>query len=247
MTKINLELKKKSKTNSFKFFFPHKNSINQRFVQSLMKKRKNKNSKVKVIIFDLGGVVVFYDHMIAAKKISKLINIPAKRIFKAISGNNSKFTNAYERGKPRKVYWRLMFDSLHKNPKKIPVEKLDKIWCEIFWPNKEIIPLIKKLKKKYKIALVSNIGKLHERYLSKKYSLKKLFPVRIYSYKEKSRKPAKKIFEITLKKFKTKPSEVLFIDDKKVNINGAKKLGMKTILFKDNKQLFKQLENLGII
>ena len=52
------------------------------------------------------------------------------------------------------------------------------------------------------------------------------------------RKPNPKIYKLILKKLKLKPSETIFIDNQKWNINPAKKLKMQTILFKDNKQLF---------
>lgn len=201
------------------------------------------NKSVKALIFDLGEVIVFYDFMIAARQMSKIIDVPAKKIYDIISSNNStKFTNLYEKGASLKVYWGVVARQLRV--KKINNRKFDKILNTIFWLNKEILPIIKKLKKTYKIGLISNTGKNVKKYLSKKYNLRKYFSVRVYSCDVKIRKPNPKIFNIALKKLNVRPKEAVFIDDILENVKGAKKLGMKTILFKSNSQLKKELNRL---
>jgi putative hydrolase of the HAD superfamily len=52
------------------------------------------------------------------------------------------------------------------------------------------------------------------------------------------RKPNPRIYKLLIKKMKLVPSEIIFIDNQIWNINPAKKIGMQTILFKNNKQLF---------
>ena len=102
------------------------------------------------------------------------------------------------------------------------------------------------MKKNYKIALISNTGRLHSNYWIKKYKLKEIFPVRVFSYKVKIQKPHKKIFRAALKKLKVKPNEAVFIDDRSENVKGVKKLGIQGIHFKNNKQTFGELRKLGI-
>ena len=63
---------------------------------------------------------------------------------------------------------------------------------------------------------------------------------------DKLRKPDKKSFELIFKRLDVNPKESLFLDDKQENLDEAKKLGMKTVLFKTNKQFFLDLEKLGI-
>jgi len=211
------------------------------------KKRKQTEKtkpKIKALIFDVGGVIIFYDNMIAARKISKLINVPVKKIFNILDNPKSKFTNSYELGGLPSVYWKIMAEEL--GVKKINTEKVGKAWTTIFWPNKEVISLVKKLKKNYKVGLISNIGKLHENYLSQKYELKNLFPIRVFSYKVKSRKPSSKIFKVILKKLKAKPEEVIFVDDRIENVRRAKKLGIRGLYFKNNIQFFNELKKQGI-
>lgn len=206
---------------------------------------KKEKGKIKAVMFDLGGVLIPYNHMIAARKMSKTINVPAKEIFHIINSNKGNFTSTYELGAPRKKYWGIMEKQL-KLKRKIPYKKFDNIWNTIFHPNKKTISFIKKLKKNYKVALISNIGSLHKNHLEKKYKLNKLFSVRIYSYRIGSRKPKQKIFKEALKRLNIKPKESVFIDDRKENVRGAMKIGIHGILFRNNKQLFSDLKKLGV-
>ena len=117
---------------------------------------------IKAIIFDLGQVFIYYDHMIAAKKMSKVIKVPVKDIFETISSTRTNFTHYYESGKSPKVYWGELEKKFNV---KINYKQFDQLWTTIFWSNKPMIRLIKKLNKKYKIAVLSNIGAPHINYL----------------------------------------------------------------------------------
>jgi putative hydrolase of the HAD superfamily len=206
--------------------------------------KKRKKDRVKALIFDIGGVVIYYDNMITARKMSKLINVSAKKIFNILDNSKTKFAYSYELGDPPSVYWAIMAKKL--GVKKIDSKKLGRLWTTIFWPNKRLISLVKKLKKNYKTGLISNIGRLHENYLSRKYKLRNLFSVRVFSYEVKSRKPGPRIFRVILKKLKAKPEEVIFVDDRIENVRGARKLGIRGICFKNNEQFFEELKNIGV-
>lgn len=59
-------------------------------------------------------------------------------------------------------------------------------------------------------------------------------------------KPDKEIFEYVLDKLKSKSSETVFIDDSATNVEGAKKVGINGILFKNRKQLERELTKYGV-
>ena len=195
---------------------------------------------IKAVIFDLGGVLIFYNHMIAARKMSRLIRFPKEKIF-AFLNENKEFNVSYELKSSPKIYWGIAEKELGK---KIPISDFEKFWNTIFWPNKKMILFARKIKKKYKIALLSNTGNLHGSYLSKKYHLQEIFSVIIYSYKVKTRKPNRKIYEIALKKLHVKPREAIFIDDKKPNVKGAEKVGIHGVLFRNSKQAIRDVDKI---
>lgn len=111
--------------------------------------------------------------------------------------------------------------------------------------NKEVFDIYKRIKvKKY---LLSDTNPLHNKYEKDKYShIFKIADKVFLSYKIGLRKDNIKTFKFIKQKIKTASGEILMIDDSINNLKNAKKLGMKTILFRDNKQLIKELKDLGV-
>ena len=107
--------------------------------------------------------------------------------------------------------------------------------------DKKVINLMKKLKKKYLLICATDTNEIH---YSINKSLLKLFDCRFPSHKLKLLKPNSKFFRIILKKLNLKPEETLFIDDKIININSAKKLKIKTILYEDYSKLRQNLKSI---
>ncbi len=98
--------------------------------------------------------------------------------------------------------------------------------------NKNLIAVVKKLRKKYKIALLSNNNKEYcEEYLYKP-GLDKLFDILVISYQIGYRKPSPEIYQILIEKLGLKPEEILFVDDDPTKLPAAEKQGMKTPLYK---------------
>ena len=112
--------------------------------------------------------------------------------------------------------------------------------------NKTLYNYVLKLKKRgYKIGISSIQFHLSKDVLIRKKYYENFDALQI-SCEDGLRKPDKKAFEFVLKKLKVKPEESVFIDDKRENLDVAKELGMKTILFKNNRQLIKNLEQFGV-
>ena len=93
------------------------------------------------------------------------------------------------------------------------------------------------LKKKYNIYALTNWSAETFPKAIKKFKFLKWFEGIVVSGEEKTRKPFKKIYDITINRFDLKPEETLFIDDNLRNIQGAKKLGINSIHFSSSKKL----------
>ena len=68
----------------------------------------------------------------------------------------------------------------------------------------------------------------------------------IWSYQEKKIKPEKEFFEVLLSRYHLKPEETVFLDDREDNCEGARRVGIHAIVFKDLKQGAAELEKLGV-
>lgn len=95
------------------------------------------------------------------------------------------------------------------------------------------IDLIKKLRKKYKLALVANNVKSWVLEKIGKYGIKNLFDSIIVSSEYGIRKPDPRLFIPALNELKVKPSECIFVaDELNDDLTGAKALGIKTVWLK---------------
>jgi epoxide hydrolase-like predicted phosphatase len=206
------------------------------------------NEKIKAIIFDVGGVLALgkaqikkhkkYFHNLGVHEfISNKLKISLDQYFDAIDTNYAK---SIEGQITKKQVLEKISTNLKTTPKKIEKFYL-KAYNKNFKQNKQLFKQAFKLKKLgYKIAILSDQWSLSKEILMPN-KLYKNFDEVIVSCDVGLRKPNVKIYKLILKKLKIKSIEAIFIDNQKWNIKPAKKLGVKTILFKNNKQLFGQL------
>ncbi len=111
--------------------------------------------------------------------------------------------------------------------------------------NPDMVALIRVLKKKYKIALLSNAS-LHLRKIISENNLDDAFDEVLISAEHKMIKPDPAIYAKILEMLAVKPSEAIFIDDRKKNVDAANQSGIRGILFTSHAELLKELNKLGI-
>jgi len=194
---------------------------------------------IKTIIFDYGNIIGNDPSNYIYKTISKKFGLSVTKIKKEFF----KFIIPIEKNQiPEQTFWKKFAKNLGIDNYK----KLKQIWIKEFENHarvdKNIISMLKKLKKQYKLCLLSNNAISYQKASIRKL-LKKIFHVIIYSYKIKMRKPEKKIYLYTMKKIKSKPNECLIIDDNEKYLSYPKKLGIETIHLKSFQQLKKELDN----
>ncbi len=200
-------------------------------------------TNIKVIIFDLGKVVVNFDHMRICTKLSKHSTFKPDRIHDIIF--NCGLETSFDNGtiSPENFY------SLVKKKLRLEIDKdsFQEIWTKIFTINPGIEALLSSLKNRYGLLCLSNTNSWHFEYCMQKYPALKLFDGFILSYKVGKRKPDRTIFEEAIKKAATLPDKCVYIDDVPEFVETAKKLGINGIHFRTVKKLKKELSDLNII
>lgn len=117
-------------------------------------------------------------------------------------------------------------------------------WLTMVKPIKETVDFYMDLKNKgYKIYLLSNFSTSYDKVESENKFLQ-IADGKIISYRFKTIKPEKKIYELLLSTYNLIPQECVFIDDREENIIAANKLGIKGIQFKDIKTTSNQFETI---
>lgn len=190
------------------------------------------SAKIKNIIFDLGGVVLDIDENIVYQELEKLgINTTELAQSKEFFEIMSKFdTGIYTAPTFRKKTKALL------GLEKMTDQKFDSIWNAMLLDiPRERIEAIEKIKKHYKIFLMSNSNEIHYDLYVRDLQLRfgynefdELFNKSYFSFAEHLEKPNPRFFELILDHEHLLPEETLFIDDTAVNINVAKSLGIRT-------------------
>ncbi|MGA2172812.1 MAG: HAD family phosphatase [Sedimentisphaerales bacterium] len=110
------------------------------------------------------------------------------------------------------------------------------LWGEafdaVYTPRTELFTLAARLQQAgCKTAILSNTEKPAVELIRKqKYNV---FDVEVFSCLEGITKPDRKIYDLTLARLGTPAGRTLFIDDKQDFIDGAKRAGLQTVLFKN--------------
>lgn len=114
-------------------------------------------------------------------------------------------------------------------------------------PVKGTLEIVKRLKGKYCLILLSDHVKEQIEYIFEKNADLQIFDKLYFSYEYGLLKEDEGCFEHVLKDLASKPEETIFIDDYFVNIDKAKECGIDAILFKNAKDLEQELEKRGIL
>jgi epoxide hydrolase-like predicted phosphatase len=110
----------------------------------------------------------------------------------------------------------------------------------------DVVELIKKLRKNYRVILLSNSPSGLLRGLLQEDDLEKYFDEIIISSEVGLIKPNAEIFQLTLKRVELRPEECIFIDDSEKNTAASEAVGIKAILYTNSSSLKTSLKKLGI-
>lgn len=109
--------------------------------------------------------------------------------------------------------------------------------------NYELIEYVGELKKKYKTAMLSNIGSAGVRRFFPENLLERYFHPIVESGVIGFAKPEARAYEITADRLGVRLDECVFIDDRQEYVDGANAVGMRGILYTGLKQLEVELEH----
>jgi glucose-1-phosphatase len=200
--------------------------------------------KYSVIVFDLGNVLIPFDYNMAYNRLGNIENGLGQRFFGQYK-ENYEFHRSFERGEVSEEEFLIKLSGFTNN--KVDKETLIDIYSKIFTVNEDVASLLPKLKKKYKLVLLSNTNIIHQKYGWNEYDFLKNFDKLILSHEVGAVKPEENIYRAVEDYTKLPSEEHIFIDDIYEYTEGAKKLGWDAIQFKSYSQLVSELKAREII
>jgi glucose-1-phosphatase len=121
-------------------------------------------------------------------------------------------------------------------------------WNSIFMDEIEgMRALLGQLKNSLTLIALSNTNETHCQFMLRKYdTIFKYFDKIYFSHQIQARKPDETAFRKVLSYYQFKPDEIIFLDDLFENVDGAAKIGLKTIQVKTIENIIDGFHKYGI-
>ena len=176
------------------------------------------NRKPKILLFDLGGVIVPW---VGTEALAASNNITHEQVAERF--DSSKILSAYERG--------LVNDAefLEELPRvfDLPDTDIAALWNSwVHSPYPGTLKALAELKTRYTLGCLSNTNSLHWTYLNAMFSLEEVFDYPFASHHLHEAKPDTACYLKALKIMEATPEDVWFFDDTLANIEAARALGL---------------------
>ena len=187
---------------------------------------------IKAIIFDLGNVIIDLHYDRAANRLAELSGMKVEELNELLV--SSDVLKVFEVGGMSEPEFRKEVCGLLNI--QLEDDEFDQIWNSLLGEiSKARLDKLGELKNSFKTFVLSNTNAIHLRSfddtLFKAHGFEgihELVHKAYYSHTVKMRKPNADIYEFVLSENKLVPNEVLFIDDRKDNIEAADALGIRT-------------------
>ena len=196
---------------------------------------------IKSVIFDWGGVLIDDPAPGLMRYCAEALGVSKENYMKA----HSKFAEDFQKGLiSEDAFWQRICSDLN-----VPKPTGRSLWADAFKaayvPREDMFSMAACLQENgYRTAVLSNTEAPAMRYFHQlQYNM---FDVLVFSCAEGTRKPERKIYELTVEKLRSQPGQSVFIDDKPEYMNGAKEAGLNTILFRSVGQVKSQLALISV-
>lgn len=195
----------------------------------------------KVLLFDLGGVIVRWTGIEAlseltgltrAKVISKLENLPEFKAYEVGACSDAEFTDA-------------MIQAFEL---RMSAQSFREQWCE--WVGRTYTgtkTVLMDLGCDYTIACLSNTNAMHWARLRDHINIDNYFDHAFASHLIEAAKPEADSFEIPIEIMDVAPEDIWFFDDTFINVAAAKSFGMKAFMVNREVGVIPTLRELGLV
>jgi len=133
-------------------------------------------------------------------------------------------------------------------PRTFSREEFKQVMFSLSLPNDEALAFARTLARsgKYLMGTINNESRELNQYRIEKFGMRAIFKIFVSSCYVGLRKPEEGIYRLALDLTQRRPEECCFIDDRALNLEMAKRLGMGTIQMEGVEKLQRDLANMGV-
>ncbi|OGU57325.1 MAG: haloacid dehalogenase [Ignavibacteria bacterium RBG_13_36_8] len=200
-------------------------------------------SKISVIVFDLGNVLIPFDYHKVLGKFESIESGLGKK-FGELYTDNYHVHRQFEKSEiSADKFLEIVLGWLDHKIKK---EEFCRVYSSLFTIDEKMVSLLPKLKQNYKLVLISNTNYIHWKYGWKDYDFIKLFDKCILSYEVGSIKPEEKIYKAVEQFTNVSADQHFYTDDSEEYVGAAKKLGWDAVRFTGYDDYVRELKVRGV-
>ena len=198
---------------------------------------------IRCVISDLGKVIIFFDNNIFFKKISDYSPYSKEKI-QELAFAHFYLVELFDKGEitPQDFHARV----IQKLEARIDYDTFFSIYNDVFSLNPPVLQIMERLKKNYRLVVLSNTDTMRFGFIKKKFPEILIFDEYVLSFEVGFMKPHPQIYKEALKKAEFPAKECVFIDDREENIEAATKLGINGILLGPQTDLEAILKEMGL-
>lgn len=198
---------------------------------------------IKVIYFDLGRVIVDFDHSRAARELLKVTPLSLEEAMAVFSDNA--LVTEYETGRmSSQEHYR---EVCHRLRMEVSMERFRELWGSMFLPEPLLSEaFLQALKKRYRLMLLSNTNEIHFDFVIQRYPILRIIEERLLSYRAGCMKPEARIFDLAIQKAGVAPESIFFTDDRPENVEAAQRAGIQALQFHSENQIKRDMLSLGM-
>ena len=196
---------------------------------------------INTVIFDIGMVLARFRWKEYLEEFNWTKEIK-ERVAKATV--LSATWNQFDKGV---MTWQELYDAFCSNDEEVEEE------IALFFENlgnivrmyEDSVEWVKSVKESgYKVYILSNYPEYLYEKSQKELRFLEYVDGAVFSFREKTVKPEKEIYQCLLQRYSIQPDEAVFLDDITANLEAAKKYGMHTILVSDREKAQAELQKM---
>ena len=197
----------------------------------------------RTVVFDLGNVLLSFDYRVAAANLATHSSINTAELLLLL--DQSPLLHELETG-------RISADAFFERFRTeagytAAIATFAEAFGDIFTPIQEMVDVRNAFEKAGFLTIVfSNTNELAVRHIHRRYAFFGRFHHRILSYQEGAMKPEAKLYEIVEKRAGFRGPDLLYIDDRRENLNPAIARGWRVIHHQTPRETIGHMRNMGL-
>jgi glucose-1-phosphatase len=193
---------------------------------------------ISAVIFDFGNVICRFDNRIILQRISDRTGKSVAEL-QGIVHSSMNVVMDYEKGVTTSREFFLQISGLVGL--NVSEDEFISLYTDKFTPLPGTFEVIRSLKGKYKLGLLSNTSEWDFQYGIRTTEIFPLFDAVTLSFQVHTLKPAKEIYFDMLDKLKEKAERCVYVDDLEENIIAARAIGMNAVHYRQGNNMREEL------